>query len=618
MITRNFVASLAFIRRCVGLLAEVRAVFTIFLVLSVVGALTEGVTVMLLVPILDAQGGQGGFAGMPLLGRVSSLFGDFSPSGRIEAVAVAMAVLVILRNLLQYSIDLLGAVMPLRLEQKLSLRSYAALMKVQIGYINENDYGALFNGISGFAQRVSNMLTNVAITLWNSLIIVIYICLMVAVSWRLTGLAVAFLLACSLGLRWLSSNPMSSIGVRLSAAESRFNQIIIESISGMKVVRLAVAEPAMTRKFNHAIEDLNAAKRHLAKIVALNTPFLSTAAGLFICLMLFGNASLHENGSIAWISSTLLFLFLMFRLMGPVSNVNAARARILAHIDAFDKLTAFYEEADERHERSGDLPVEPLRQSIQFDHVGFAYQAGKKAILHDISFTVGRGAVTAIVGPSGAGKSTLIALVARLYDPDAGRILVDGRDMRDLDLHAWRRRLAVVSQDTFIFNDTAANNIAFGRADQPLERIHAAARLAAAEEFIQSLPDGYDTMLGDRGVRLSGGQQQRIAIARAILADPDLLILDEATSHLDTFTERAIQEAIERIAKDRTVLVIAHRLSTIRRANKVIVIEDGRVVEEGRHEELLARRGRYWEMVEHQRLDLLKEDADGVTAQARA
>jgi ABC-type multidrug transport system fused ATPase/permease subunit len=284
----------------------------------------------------------------------------------------------------------------------------------------------------------------------------------------------------------------------------------------------------------------------------------------------------------------------------------------------FNALMQFYDEAGRQRMKNGDLQAPPLRRDLVFDRVGFAYKPGEKTVLDDVSLRVERGKMTAIVGPSGAGKSTLINMAARLYDPQQGSVRVDGVDLRDLDIGSWRKQLAVVSQDTFIFNDTAANNIGFGRGNASMDRIRSAAEFAAAAEFIEGLPQGYDTMLGDRGVRLSGGQQQRIAIARAVFADPELLIFDEATSNLDTFTERAIQDAMERISRSRTVLVVAHRLSTIRKADKVVVLEDGRVVEEGRHRELLARRGRYWEMVEHQRLDLIAEDAEQAVAEARA
>jgi ABC-type multidrug transport system fused ATPase/permease subunit len=285
---------------------------------------------------------------------------------------------------------------------------------------------------------------------------------------------------------------------------------------------------------------------------------------------------------------------------------------------AFTALMDFYRETDRRRQPNGKLVAAPLRNGLAFESVTFRYKSDEPAVIKNVSVTIDRGTMVAVVGPSGAGKTTLMALVSRLYDPQQGRILVDGVDLRDLDMRSWRRRLSVVTQDIFIFNDTVANNIRFGRGDVSIERVRAAAELAAAAEFIDQLPQGYDTLLGDRGVRLSGGQQQRIAIARAIIADPDLLIFDEATSNLDTFTERAIQRAMEQMAQSRTLLVIAHRLSTIRRADKIIVLDDGRIVEEGSHRELLARRGTYWEMVEHQRLDLVEGDVEQAIAEARA
>jgi ABC-type multidrug transport system fused ATPase/permease subunit len=254
------------------------------------------------------------------------------------------------------------------------------------------------------------------------------------------------------------------------------------------------------------------------------------------------------------------------------------------------------------------MEPKPFRDRIVFDDVSFSYgNESGAAALTNLSLTIARGQTVAVVGRSGAGKSTLIGLLARLWDPSEGRILIDGVDLREFDRRSWRRRLAVVTQDGFIFNDTAANNIRFGRSEASINEVRQAAALASASEFIEELPQGYNTVLGDRGVKLSGGQQQRIAIARAMLANPDILILDEATSHLDTFTERAIQSAVEQISRNRTVVVIAHRLSTVRKADKVLVLEDGRIVEEGRHDELLVRNGPFRKMIEHQRLDFLAD-----------
>jgi subfamily B ATP-binding cassette protein MsbA len=234
--------------------------------------------------------------------------------------------------------------------------------------------------------------------------------------------------------------------------------------------------------------------------------------------------------------------------------------------------------------------VSALQVAIEFDHVSFAYE--QSPVLDDVSFTARRGDVTAIVGASGAGKTTLVDLIPRFYEPTRGSVLVDGVDARHITLKSLRALTGIVSQDTVVFNDTVRNNLAYGIADRcTVEQVVAAARAANAHEFISQLPDGYNTLLGERGTRLSGGQRQRIAIARALLVDPPILILDEATSALDTESERLVQEAIDRLLRGRTVFVIAHRLSTIAHATQILVLDQGRLVERGTHEDLLARRG---------------------------
>ena len=618
MVAQKLRAYAAFARRCWELLRGSGTLFAAFVGLSVLSAMTEGLGVSLLVPILEAHGSIGAFSGVPLLRHLSGMFGNLAPNQRIEIFALAMAAVFIMRGALSFMLDLLGAGMPLDWEQRLNKRSFSALMSVDIGYINGQDIGNLENGLYGWPRRVSEMLTNCGILISQTMTLAVYSTLMVAVSWQLTAIALMFVIAISLVMRFLTSGVLRRAGKRLSAAVGELNQVILESLTGMKFIRLAAAEPLMSQRYARALSEVMTSIRHMATVNALTAPLLSTAAGLFICVVLLGSAALHDDGSTAWFSSMLLFLFLMLRLMVPVSSINGARNRIVSQMHALDTLTDFYRETEMRRRPEGGAPAQPLRRGIAFEKVTFRYDSAAKSTLDDVSVAIEHGKMIAVVGPSGAGKSTLLMLIARLYDPQSGRITVDGVDLRELDVRSWRRRLAVVTQDTFIFNDTVANNISFGRGDVPFEQVKAAAEFASAAEFIEALPQGYDTYLGDRGVRLSGGQQQRIAIARAVLADPDLIIFDEATSNLDTFTERAIQQAMEKMSGSRTVLVVAHRLSTIRNASKVLVMEEGRIVEQGSHRELLAHRGRYWEMVEHQRLDLVSGDAEQALAEANA
>jgi ABC-type multidrug transport system fused ATPase/permease subunit len=618
MFARRIENYLAFARQCLTLLGNERRLFLAFIGLSLLGALSEGLGMSLLAPLLDAISGRSGFANVPILGQVSALFGDLAPDIRIQAVAVAIAVVTVLRNALQYAIDVLGAIFPLRLERKLALRGYAALMAVEIAYIQEKDYGTHSNAMGGWPGRVTSMLNNISTIIWSLMTGVVYGVMMMVVSWRLTGLAVIFVLVVSVALRWFFSGVLHRTGAAQTSAQTALSQAAMETLTGMKVVRLTAAEPVMTRRFSQALDRLNRLQRRIAMITALGPFVMATAAGLFICALLYGSAALHRDEPTAWVASLLLFLFLLFRLMGPVNRINLARSYVVSNMHAFDMLNAFYRETDARRQPNGTRIAAPLRQGVVLDGVTFAYKSCEATVIDDLSVAIERGKTVAIVGPSGAGKTTLIGLVTRLYDPQQGRILVDGVDLRELEVRSWRKRLAVVTQDTFIFNDTVARNIAFGREDVSMERIEAAAKLAAASDFIDELPEKYETSLGDRGVRLSGGQQQRIAIARAILADPDLLIFDEATSHLDIFTEREIQAAMGRLSQNRTLMVVAHRLSTIRNADIVLVMDKGRLVEQGTHRELLARRGIYWQMVMHQRLDLAEGEAEMAVAEADA
>jgi ATP-binding cassette subfamily B protein/subfamily B ATP-binding cassette protein MsbA len=287
-------------------------------------------------------------------------------------------------------------------------------------------------------------------------------------------------------------------------------------------------------------------------------------------------------------------------LMGPIYMIVQTFGELQKSLAAVDRVFDHLREPDEVDDPPDAVEAPALVRDIRFENVSFAYNQDKP-VIHDFSLDVPRGASVALVGPSGAGKTTIADLVARFYEPSSGTILLNGVPFGRIRLHSYRRLLGFVAQEIFLFDGSVAENLAYGREEATRDEIIAAAVQANAHDFIMELPDGYDTMIGERGAILSGGQRQRLSIARAIVADPQILILDEATSALDSESERLIQEALERLEANRTTFVIAHRLSTIARSDIIVVLDKGRMVECGHHRELMALRGRYWHMVEQQR-----------------
>jgi subfamily B ATP-binding cassette protein MsbA len=301
------------------------------------------------------------------------------------------------------------------------------------------------------------------------------------------------------------------------------------------------------------------------------------------------------------IPTLLTFVFLLYRFQPRVGSINKAFHQLTFGISGVNNVMTLIRETESPSIRSGSKQPARLQHEIRFERLVFGY-SGEAPVLKDVSFSLKSGETTAVVGSSGAGKTTVVNLVMRFYDPLSGSVLVDGTDLKELDLQAWRSSIALVNQDIFLFNDTVGSNIAMGKLGATDQEIAEAARRAYADEFISNLPQGYETVIGDRGVRLSGGQRQRIALARAIVRDPQILILDEATSELDSRSEQLIRQAVEELGASRTVITVAHRLSTIRHAEKIVVLDKGKVVEEGSHDDLLKGDGQYAQFLRVQEL----------------
>ncbi|MBN4076999.1 lipid A export permease/ATP-binding protein MsbA [Mariprofundus ferrooxydans] len=379
------------------------------------------------------------------------------------------------------------------------------------------------------------------------------------------------------------------------AAMGDLTSLLEETVGGIRVVKAFGMEDYERGRFRKFTGDFMSHQLEIFRVNALSFPIMELLAGFGIAgVLLYGGMRVASGETTA--GTLVSFLAAVIMLYEPVKRLSRANNEIQQGLAAGERIFEVLDEAVEVEDKPEAQTLVPFSTAITFEHLSLQYSGTDKAVLNDIDFTVQAGQVVALVGRSGAGKTSLVNLVPRFMDVSAGAVLIDGVDVRDLTQASLRQQIALVTQEIILFNDTILSNIAYGHEDIDLAKVEAVARAANAHEFIEKLPQGYDTVVGERGVILSGGQRQRISMARALLKDAPILILDEATSALDTESERLVQQAIDRLMNGRTVIVIAHRLSTIRHANQIVVLDDGRVVQQGKHEELLAEGGLYAEL----------------------
>jgi len=375
-------------------------------------------------------------------------------------------------------------------------------------------------------------------------------------------------------------------------AMGEMSALVEESIGGIRVVKAFGMEDYERGRFATVTRDFMGHQMRVLRVNALSFPIMELLAGFGIAgVLLYGGLRVMQGEATA--GTLISFLAALIMLYEPVKRLSGANNQIQQGLAAAERVFSILDEPIVINDSDDAKALATFHDSIAFRHVSLQYPNTDRPVLHDINFDIQAGEIVALVGRSGAGKSSLVNLIPRFLDVTEGQLLIDGHDVRDVSQASLRQYMALVTQDIILFNDTVKNNIAYGQADLSDEQIHAVARAANAHDFIIALPQGYDTLVGERGVILSGGQRQRLSLARALLKDAPILILDEATSSLDTESEQLVQQAIDRLMKDRTVIVIAHRLSTIRHANRIIVLDGGHLAEQGSHDELLQQGGIY-------------------------
>jgi len=599
--TMNIKHSLSIYRQVFGLLLQYPSLSFSLIILSLCVSLTEGLGVGLLLPFL--AGSEIDIDFLPLLSSTIGVISGLSAVERVRLVAALLVLIVLIRSGFLYAARLQAIRLQIAVTRYLRSNLFKQLHTVAITFIHQQRIGGLLEMLLLHVTQAGRLVKGVNDSFVLLFTIITYGILMTFVSWPLTLLAVGLLIGITIPLR-------KRLLIRIDrAAKTRkelgmeLQSISVESLSAMRLIHLFTQEEQSLLRFDQALEAFNRQVYRTDKLVYLTQPLFSVFSIIILSSLLLASTFILPEQSEAWIGQLALFLVIVFRLIGPASALNQTQSEVINFSPALQSVLDFLRREDKPYLKDGSTHFEILQTGVALENVSFHYDSRELPALKNISFEISQGEMTAVVGPSGSGKSTLVNLLARLYDCDEGQISVDGVDLRDLEIASWRSQIAVVSQDIFIFNDTVMANLRFVRANATDDEIFQVARLAQAHSFITALPQGYETRLGDRGVRLSGGQQQRLAIARAMLVNPQLIIFDEATSDLDTNTEQAIQEAIAQYGQGRTVLVIAHRLSTIHQADNIIVLEKGRVVEHGTHQELMQQKSAYWQLTQVQSLE---------------
>lgn len=537
---------------------------------------------------------------------MSCLVKDFGASTALALLAVMLIVGTFLKVITAYFSDYF--IIPLRngVVRDIRDRMYAKILSLPIGFYTHERKGDIMSRVSGDVTEIEvSVAASLAALVKQPIMIIGCLAMMLFMSWRLT-LFVFILLPCA---GWV----MGSIGRRLKAKSLKAQNLLgtilsttEESIGGLRIIKAFNAEKQMSEMFGQETHEFLDVSNSIQRRYALAHPMSEFLGTIAISIVLwFGGSLILSNSSSIDASGFIYYMVIFYSIINPAKELSKTGYTIqkgMASLKRIDKILS----ADNPIKDAPDpvaLPADPMRNgSIRFRDVCFSYD-GERDVIDNVNLDIRPGMTVALVGQSGSGKSTLVDLIPRFWDVERGVVEVDGHNVKDYRVSELRSLMGNVNQEAILFNDTFFNNIAFGSPNASQQQVEEAARIANAYDFIMDTPDGFQTMVGDRGCRLSGGQRQRISIARAVLKNPPILILDEATSALDTESERLVQEALERLMKDRTTVVIAHRLSTIANADMICVMSGGKIVERGTHDELLALDGHYRRLVDMQSIN---------------
>ncbi|PRP72174.1 lipid A export permease/ATP-binding protein MsbA [Chromobacterium amazonense] len=571
MTKHGFKDSWAIYRRLLGYLLGYWKILLLSMLSMTVAALTEPAVAKLLKPLID-----GGFVN--------------KDPHVIMWVPLAIIGIYLLRGVAGFVNEYTASWLTGHLVQTLRQQMFAKLVRLPAHYYDENQTGRLMSRITNDVNQVTEAGFNViTVTVRDGVTALAMLGLMLTTDWQLTLICLVVLPAVTYCMK-LVGQRLRGLARQNQQHMAQMTQVLAESIQCQRAIKVYGGEQREMARFDHTAASVRRNQIKQTAASAANTGITQLMIACALAAILYFAGLRAQHGALT-AGDFMVFLTAMLGLFAPVKRISSVAQALQRGLAAAESVFAFIDEPGEPDHGSHALPV--IRGQLSFDAVNFTYANADSPALYGIDLAIQPGETVALVGASGSGKTTLASLVPRFYEPSAGRLLLDGVALTDIPLPQLREHIALVSQQVELFNDTVAANIAYGKENASREAIIEAARAANALEFIEALPEGLDTIIGENGTRLSGGQRQRLAIARALLKNAPLLILDEATSALDTQSERLVQAALENLMQNRTTIVIAHRLSTIENADRIVVMHQGRLAEQGRHEELLAKGGLY-------------------------
>jgi len=550
-------------------------------------AFLEGIGLSFIYPIIEtAQAEEPTNVSGPIMELFVSTYQFFGIPFSLGYLIVGVALVMTFRYMMSFLVRWLGQVLGYQYEQHLRVQAFDRALDAEVGYYDDRGTDEILNAIITEIRYSRKTIDNGVKMMETLFLILMYVAVMFYISSVMTLFAVVLLAGITVVIRYVIE-PAVTVGTRVAEANETVQQKVQAGTQGVRDVKVFGLRSEVYSSFRDSIRQYTQSSIRLARNDIAIKNFFELAAAITIFVLIyvgftFTGLSLGELG---------IFLIAMFQLAPKVSDLNSKVYKLEGYTSHLVRTQAFLDDLDQRQEHSGDKSISNVSE-IEFDDVRFSYSEDEQ-VLDGISFTAERDEFIAFVGQSGAGKSTIVSLILRMYDPDSGDIRGDGVPIEEYDIEAWRDRIAIVRQDPYIFNETLERNVTIGNRDATQREIERVCEIAKVNEFLDELPNGYESQLGDEGVRLSGGQKQRVALARALLKDADFLVLDEATSNLDSNLEKEVQAAIESMDRTYGIIAIAHRLSTVQNADRIYTIDNGRIIESGTHRELLEQEGEY-------------------------